>query len=118
MTAFDYSGIKATAEGLIERFGQAGTLTQTANSGTAYDPTRVDTDHTVNVALLNFKTSEIDGTVIQQGDKKAYLSTDDLTVVPVPGDKLNANSEDHRVMMVEPINPGGTVVVYKLQVRK
>ena len=37
-TAFDYSGLKATADRLIERFGQAIVLTRAARGGTVLDP--------------------------------------------------------------------------------
>ena len=70
MTAFDYVDARTTAEELIKDFGQAGTLTQTVNSGLSYDPTQTTTDHAITLVVLAYDESEIDGSLIEVTDKK------------------------------------------------
>lgn len=118
MTAFDYSGLKATAERLIERFGQSATLTSYSESGDAWNPTLTPSTATVRVAVFDYRNSEIDGELILQGDKLVYLSTAGISAVPANSSKLTIGGVTHSIMDVMPLAPGGTAVFYKLQVRR
>jgi hypothetical protein len=40
-----------------------------------------------------------------------------VTTAPEVGDSVTINTIVHRVVDVEQVNPAGTVVIYKLQVR-
>lgn len=69
-----YPGLRATAAALLTDKGQRMTLTQRTQG--AYDPatggsTVTETEHTVTGAVFDFPAALIDGTLIQQGDKKA-----------------------------------------------
>ena len=116
--SFDYSKSVATAQRLIARFGQTATLTQTVNTGTAYNPTQTDTNHTIKAVTIDWSNNEIDGTLIKATDRKIIISTDGLTVTPAIGDKITVGSDVLR--LVEPfkhLNPGGTVVLYETNAR-
>lgn len=114
---FDYSRSKATASRLISRFGQSATLTQETLTGPDYNPTITETDYTVKVAVMEYSNLEVDGSSIQQTDRMAYLSTDGLSVTPQTDDKLTIGGQEHQIINVKPLSPGGTVVFYELQVR-
>ena len=116
--AFNYANAQATAERLIAQFGQAATLTKKASSGTAYAPTVTSTSYGVIVVIMDYRNSEIDGTVVKQGDKRIYLSTDGLTVVPATSDTITLDGAVHSVIDVRPMSPGGTVVYYEIQARR
>lgn len=116
--AFDYANAQATAERLIAKFGQSATLKQTANSGTAYNPTRTTTSHTCTVVVVDYKNFEIDGTIIKQGDKRVLVSTGGLAVAPAVHDVLAIGGVDHAVLAVMPLDPGGTTVYWELQARR
>jgi hypothetical protein len=116
--AFDYARAQATAERLIANFGQAATLTKTANTSTAYNPTRTATPYACTVAVLDFRNSEIDGTLIKQGDKKVYVSTRGLAVVPAVHDTITIANEVHAILAVMPLAPAGTVVYWEVQARR
>lgn len=116
--AFDYARARATAERLIANFGQSATLTKTANTSTAYNPTRTATGYTCIAAVLDFRNSEIDGTLIKQGDKKAYVSTRGLAVSPAVHDTLTIGGEVHAILTVTPLAPAGTVVYWEVQARR
>jgi hypothetical protein len=116
--AFDYARAQATAERLIANFGQTATLSKTANTSTAYNPTRTTTTYTCTVAVLDFRNAEIDGTLVKRGDKKVYISTDGLSVAPEVHDTLTIGSEIHAILAVMPISPAGTVVYWEVQARR
>lgn len=94
------------------------TLTQTVNSGSPQNPTQTETNHTVLVAVMNYSNKEIDGTLIQETDKKIYMSTEGLTVVPDVADTLTVEGAAHEIINVIPLSPAGTVVFYELQARR
>jgi hypothetical protein len=112
--SFAYARAAITASRLITRFGQAATLRQTANSGTAYNPTRANTDAAVTVAMVEYGDRHIDGTLIKQGDRIAYLA---VGTVPDVDHKLIVGGTTYSVVNVKQLNPAGTVVYYELQVR-
>lgn len=112
--SFDYARAAITASRLIAKFGQSATLRQTANTGTAYSPTRANTDATVTVAFVEYGDRHIDGTLIKQGDRIAYLAAG---TIPDIDDKLIVNGVTYSVVNVKQLNPAGTVVYYELQVR-
>lgn len=114
---FDYAKSRTTAERLIKRFGQSATLTQTASSGPSYDPVQTTTDHECTLAVLSYNDSDIDGTLVQQGDKVVYLSAEGLSVVPTKDDRLKIGGEVHEIIYLMPLSPAGTVVFWKVQVR-
>lgn len=118
MTAFDYSGLKATAERLIERFGQSATLTSYSEGGDAWNPTLTPSNAAVQVAVFDYRNREIDGELILQGDKLVYLSTAGLTAVPAISSTITIGGVKHSIIDVMPLSPGGTAVMYKLQVRR
>lgn len=117
---FDYSGLQATAQTLIARFGTSVTFVEVTTG--AYDPATATpgestTNHSATAVLLNYKLKDIDGTLIQSGDRIALISTT-LTAVPKPGDKITIGSDTWVVVDSQPLSPGGTDLLYAAQVRK
>lgn len=117
MTAFDYDRAEATAQRLITKFGQSGTIRRVTNGGTPYDPTQVETDFACTLVVIDYENSMIDGTRIQAGDKRVFVSTEGLTIEPTTADKVLVSSTEHSIINVMPLNPGGTVVFHELQTR-
>jgi hypothetical protein len=118
---FDYARAKLTADRLIERFGQNGSLRKAGTpTGPAYNPTPgADVDHACRFAIVAFQQRDIDGTRVLATDKKAILAKGALTVEPLPGDQLvDAAGVVYSVIDVMPLNPAGTTVMYELQVRR
>ena len=67
---------------------------------------------------MDYRNSDIDGTLVKQGDKKIYLSTDGLTVTPAASDEITLDGAVLSVIDVKPLSPGGTVVYYEIQARR
>lgn len=118
MTSFDYSRSQQTATRLIDRFGSAATLKRPNSSGPAYAPVEgTPTSYAVTVVVNDYRNAEIDGTRVQSGDKKVTIAKGSLAIEPTTSDTLVIGGVDHAIVEVRPLNPGGTVVLWTLQVR-
>lgn len=117
MSTFDYTKAQATAKRLIKRFGQNATLKVLAGSGDAWNPTQTPSEQPVIIAISKYNNSQIDGTLVKQGDKKIYVSTEGATIEPDVGHKLEIGSLDHAIVNVMPLSPAGTVVYWEVQAR-
>lgn len=114
---FNYPATAATATRLLQRFGASCVLKrQTAG---AYSPsTGSATPSTASLAttaaVFAYDQKYIDGTLIKQGDQRAYLAP---AVAPAQGDKLTWDGRDYAIVAVKPISPAGTPVLYEAQIR-
>lgn len=119
---YDYGRAKSTADRLLEKFGQLGKVRRTgAPTGPAYDPTPgVDVDHDAFMAVLDFDTSEIDGTRVLATDKYVLLAVGNLPIALALDDKLvEADGTVYRIIPpLKPLSPAGTVVMYEVQARR
>jgi len=115
---FDYVEARADAVELIADFGGPATLTQTANSGSGYNPTQTTTDYACTAVTIDWKNEEIDGTLIMTTDRKIIISTEGLTVTPAIGDSITIGSDVMRLVEpFKPLSPAGTVVMYETNAR-
>lgn len=118
----DYATLKQTAEDLIASAGMDGAILR-ATAGTGGDPWNPSTNtggsaapHACKVVLIDFTHEERAGGQIAIGDKRALVSTRGLTIDPVPGDRLYVLGRQHAIRNSSPLNPGGTVLLYDMQV--
>jgi hypothetical protein len=117
--AFDYAGMAATADELLKEFGAAA---QVKTPGSAsYDPatgvaSSIYTSQDCTACVIEYKKSEIDGTLIQAGDRKALLSPIGITE-PKPGCLIVWGGKDLRVITTSVVAPAGLAVLYECQVR-
>jgi hypothetical protein len=121
IAAFDYQRARQTADRLLTKFGQSATLRQTSTTGgVPWDPgsgTTTTTDTTVTLAVTDYTVAEIDGTLIQAGDRRAYISAEGTVAAPALTDTLIVGGINYSVVAVKPLNPGGTVVMWEVQAR-
>lgn len=66
--------------------------------------------------LTKYSNSSIDGTIIQQGDQ--LLLVEPSITLPETIQNVEVDSEVFQVVNIETIKPGGTAVLYKVQVRR
>jgi hypothetical protein len=110
-----------TALPLLKEFGMPMLLTVVAGS---FDPVASSFDGTPPVTFPGYgisegyKSKDIDGTLVQQGDQKISWIPDPTQVTPVIGDTLTIGTEVFGVKNVDPLAPGGIPVLYVLQVRR
>lgn len=117
MTAFDYSRTAATATSMLKRFGAACTLKRQTTG--EYDPATGTNPVTVTslpttAAVFAYDQKYIDGTLILQGDQRAYMVPG---VEPKQGDVLAWQGRDWQVVAVKPLAPAGVQCLYEAQLR-
>lgn len=103
-----YDRLRGTASTLIERFGQAMTLTRTLANGTLL------TLVTRGVVVGTVKHQHADSG-ISIGDDRLLLDAD---VIPKPADRIAYNGQSR--VLVDPVistNPGGTLLVFECYAR-
>jgi uncharacterized protein with GYD domain len=114
-----YSEMAAEAKALLAEFGQSITIVTTTqgtydvNTGTTSDSTVTQTG--LKAVITKYKTGEIDGTKIQQGDCKVIVES---AATPTVNSTVTAGSITYTVIDFEQIAPSGETVIWKLQVRK
>lgn len=121
MPGFDYERAAATAQRLIDKFGQRGSLrVETPGSGPSYDPGEPTlTDHDATMAVLKFHKDDIDGTRIEATDKRILIAAKDLAVEPATDHRVvDAAGKAYSVIDVDPLSPAGVPVFYWVQGRR
>lgn len=116
----NYDRFVSTAKTQIADKGRMVTL-RSKSSGT-FDPiagTMSDgsqTDRQVKALFTEYAAKQVDGTMIQQGDKQVMIA--DLATAPDNDDILIDGSDEYAIVHVGAIQPGDTPILYKLQVRR
>jgi len=105
---------------LIDDIGIDVTLTS-VTQGT-YNPatgtkTNSTSDSTVKAMLLNYRDSEIDGTLILQGDRRIVIAARGA-VVPETDDLITANSIEYRLISVRQVSEASNALIYSCQARQ
>lgn len=118
MTSFDYTSLAATATRLLNRFGRALQVKRTT-PGT-YDPvTGTESGATTALyttigAFMKITTDYAATHEVQQGDRLLMI---DASVAPTLTDKIEMDTAELAIVNVDEINPAGTPLAYRLQVR-
>lgn len=121
MSAF-YDRILATANRLIENYGQMGAIRvpSTTTSGPSYNPTRSGpVDRPARFVITDWNAKDIDGTRIKAADKKALVAPGSLPSDPTTSDTLvEANGATWKIVAVETLRPAETTLLFTLQLRR
>lgn len=119
MMPYDYARLKNRGTRMIKKYGYTLSLVRPARSG--IDPNTGDRladaspqIFTVTGIDQQYKQSEIDGTVIQTGDKKILLTAE---IAPEQGDHLTDGVNRWNIITITPVKPAREVLLYSLQVR-
>lgn len=116
-----YTDLAATADSMLKEFGAPAVLRRA--SGGAYDPATGGVpssdlaDELIVAAVFDYAEGLINGSLIQVGDKQAYVSV--LGVAP-PKTSDVVIWQEQRYTIVKPLvlSPAGENVLYELQMRK
>lgn len=118
----NYASLAETGSRLVGENGRAVTI-RTLNPAKLYDPTldKVFSGHKssadVMAVVTEYKLSEIDGTKIQNGDKKVIVSANAEVQAGV-GDEIVDGGEVYKIIARQDIAPGNKAIIYKYQVRR
>lgn len=120
MTAFDYARAKATADRLLARFGQEGSIKRPTTTGPDYDPVPGTPEtYPATFAVMDYATNQIDGSRILANDRRVIMAKGGLTIEPLPSDRLvQADASEYAIVSVKPMSPAGAVVYYEIQARR
>ena len=116
--SFNYDEVATDAADLIEEFGQAITITSTTSVYDVATGTNAltETTQTAYGVALDYRTKDIDGTLIQRGDKRLLVKGSITT--PEEGEEVTVNGVDWVIKGVKQISPAGTVVMHEFTLRK
>jgi len=119
---YDYSQIAAKAKKLIKKFGVPVTfviggggagINPVTGQPVEAGPGEVVTAYGV---ITQYKLNDIDGTLIKQGDH--LLLCEALNPIPDTAQTATIAGVDWQVVGVSPVAPGGTPIIYKVQMRR
>lgn len=68
--------------------------------------------------MTDFLDSMVDGTAIQLGDRRAIVSLQSVSVIPMNTDEVIMDNEHWKIITAKPIEVSGTVCSVSLQLRK
>jgi hypothetical protein len=114
---FDYSKLAQVALTQITNFGRDCALKRVTESTYNYDTGAntggATTTETIKAVVTDYKLKQIDGTIIQRGDKLYTIAAQGLSAP-----KTNDFLDDWKILAVDTIQTGDTALLYKCQVRK
>ena len=112
---------------LLREHGYDLTFRRPSNGG-SYNPATgavsggSNADETARVAFLNYTSRDIDGTLVQRGDRKAVMAATyngtALSKTPQIDDELRGEGDAVRIVSVQTIKSGSTVLAYICQARE
>lgn len=114
-----YNRMQATAERLIARYGYASQLERDgAPTGPPHNPQPgPPTQHDCKVVELEYSLTDRDTTLVLKGDKLGLISTA-IDVAPAMGDRLALGGNVYHFVDVQPLSPGGQVLLYEFHARR
>lgn len=120
--AINYEQIAQDTLSTIQNAGTPVVVTR-VNEG-AFDPSSGNTlpgsevTATGQGVLTQYKTMDVDGTVIKRGDMKLLLAASGLALEPTTNDTVTIGSDVWTVLYVESVEPATVPVLYKVQIRR
>ena len=108
-------GVAGNIESIIGNIGRVVDVRTVVTTGPAHDPVQTPTDTPAKAAIVNFKASEVDGSVVQTDDKKAFISsvTEVTKQAKIVDGTIVYNIEDLRL-----VQPGDEKFLYLAPCRK
>lgn len=117
----DYESLKVNvAEQQIRDKGRlAYIITPGAPTGPAYDPQPGEpTRDEVYFLETRYSMTDRDNSLVQVGDKLGLVSTETGAVPDKSINQIEIDSVTYQLLDVQPLNPGGVVMLYKVHARK
>ncbi|UXA66013.1 hypothetical protein [Xanthomonas prunicola] len=118
MSAF-YDRLQATATRLINRYGFDAQLQRAgAPTGPPHNPQPGPaTRHDCKVVELEYSLTNRDATLVLKGDKLGLISTA-IDTVPTLSDRIVLGNDLFTFIDLQPLSPGGQVLLYEFHARR
>ncbi|PPU07811.1 hypothetical protein [Xanthomonas arboricola] len=119
MAAALYARLEATARRLIGGYGY---LTQLERDGAITGPPHNPQQgppmrHDCKVVETEYSLTNRDATLVLQGDKLGLISTD-VAIEPMKDDRILLGGVLYRFIDLQPLSPGGQVLMYEFHARR
>ena len=116
-----YRRCRAAAGRLLERYGTSVTLRH--HQPGAYDPARGETastwsEYSLSGLVRDYRQDQVDGSLVQDGDREVILAAQRGGEPPAPGDRLLLAGESYTIVQVKTLEPGGLALLHQCQVRR
>lgn len=114
-----YSAQEALAQRLIREKGASCLIVRRGEAGgDDHNPTpgAVATE-ACRAVLVQYKSREIDGTLIRAADRKALVSTEGVSAAPTVMDRFRVGVRDFEIVNVSVLSPADVPVMWTLQLR-
>lgn len=115
MVAAIYVRAHATATRLIDRYGKPAVLVREERTGPPHAPVVTPVEHPVTLVETGYSLTNRDSTLVQAGDKMGLISTGGTP--PALDDKLRIDGSRYSFVDLQPLNPGGLVLLYEFHCR-
>ncbi|WP_027685063.1 hypothetical protein [Rhizobium leguminosarum] len=113
-----YIRLQATAQRLITKYGQTGSIKRIMPPDPVLGGDGTETLYTAKLVPMTYDQRYINGTTILTTDRQIYISSVGLAVVPRVGDIAIAGGVEYNVIAADPNNYDGvTNVVFIVQGR-
>ena len=118
MSAF-YDEMRAVAVELIAEFGYQTQLQRDgAPTGPPHNPQPGQpTSHVCTVVELEYSLTNRDATLVLTGDKLGLISTV-IDIEPVKDDRILLGGVPYNLIDLQPLSPGGQVLLYEFHARR
>lgn len=118
----DATRMRATAKRLIDKNGEAVTITspgaRTGWDTAAGKPTFANPGTvTLKGVVTAFESAFIDGERVRTGDRMVLVAGADLTFEPEPGHNITVDGKDYAIVATDPVRLQGQVVTNSLHAR-
>lgn len=112
-----YAEMAEVAVEMIGELGKPAQLVRQERSGPPHAPVLTPVSHDCMVADIGYNITDRAGTHIESGDKVGIMSPA-VAVEPQKTDVLRIDGEDYRFVDLQPLNPGGLVVLFEYVARR
>ena len=118
--SFDYASIRGTATSLIKTFGQSAVLQHRRDDVDPATGVNVPTieEYAVTVVVGSYSKRAIEAGLVSVGDQNVLMSGETIDAVHESRDRLIIGDKKYQIIRVEEVTPGGTNVLYDMQVRR
>jgi|GEM_PF-6124181 len=111
----DFTGTAHRMKKYIHKNGKPLSLkTETVTGGDEWNPTTTTETKSIIGIQSTFQKGEIDGSIIQNNDKK-YIVSNEYEISTT--DKLIDGTTEFSIINADPVAPGGTTILYIVQAR-
>ena len=112
-------GLTETASRIIARYGQPALIECEGGEPVNPwdDPSTTITFYDCTVSVGKYDQAYTDGTLIQESDRRVFLSLEGLEIEPTLSDRLAIGDDTFSIAAIHPLAPDGEVRFYEIQAR-